>query len=152
MPETEEYGIRSFVYRARRPFHPARLREVVQGAALQQVLRAKGSFWLATRVLQAGQLQKTGRFLVMSAGPTWLAAIPRAEWPEGEQVGAYLARYWDERAGDCRQELVFIGVNLNEAALRSALDACLLTDGEMELGPERRAFFEDPFPAWLARP
>ncbi|NWF80357.1 MAG: GTP-binding protein [Chloroflexi bacterium] len=147
-PETEEYGIRSFVYRARRPFHPARLREVVHGATLQQVLRAKGSFWLATRVWRAGQFQKTGRFLAMGAGPTWLAAIPRAEWPQTPELDAYLARYWDDSVGDCRQELVFIGVNVDEAALRARLDACLLTDGEMALGPERWEFFEDPFPAW----
>ena len=151
VPETEEYGIRSFVYRARRPFHPARLREVVQGTALQQVLRAKGTFWLATRVWRAGQLQKTGRYLAMGAGATWLAAIPKAEWPQGEQVDAYVARYWDDRMGDCRQELVFIGVNVDEAAMRLALDACLLTDSEMELGPERWEFFDDPFPAWPAR-
>jgi G3E family GTPase len=151
VPETEEYGIRSFVYRARRPFHPARLREVVYGRALQQVLRAKGTFWLATRVWRAGQLQKAGRYLTLSAGGTWLAALPKAEWPQGDQVNDYVARYWDDRVGDCRQELVFIGVNLDEAALRGALDACLLTDAEMDLGPERWAFFEDPFPAWPAR-
>jgi hypothetical protein len=103
------------------------LREVVHGAALQQVLRAKGSFWLATRVWRAGQLQKAGRYLAMGAGATWLAAIPKAEWPRGEQVDSYLARYWDDQVGDCRQELVFIGVNLDEAALRGALDACLLS-------------------------
>jgi len=148
VPETEEYGIHSFVYRARRPFHPARLREVIHGTALQQVLRAKGTLWLASRVWRAGQLQKAGRYLAMGAGTTWLAAIPRAEWPRSEQVDAYIARYWDDHVGDCRQELVFIGVNVDEAALRGALDACLLTDSEMDLGPERWEFFDDPFPAW----
>ncbi len=148
VPETEEYGISSFVYRARRPFHPARLHEVIQGGALQQVLRAKGTLWLATRIWRAGQFQKAGRFLALGAGMTWLAAIPKAEWPRSEQVDAYVARYWDERVGDCRQELVFIGVNVNEAALRADLDACLLTDSEMELGPERWEFFDDPFAAW----
>ncbi|NTV64716.1 MAG: GTP-binding protein [Oscillochloris sp.] len=148
IPEIEEYGIRSFVYRARRPFHPARLREALYGSALQQVLRAKGTFWLASRVWRAGQLQKTGRYLALGAGATWLAAIPRAEWPQGEQVDAYLDRYWDASVGDCRQELVFIGVKLDEAALRAALDACLLSDGELELGPEGWERFADPFPAW----
>ncbi|NTU84926.1 MAG: GTP-binding protein [Chloroflexales bacterium] len=151
IPETEEYGIRSFVYRARRPFHPARLRAVLYGNALQQVLRAKGTFWLASRVWRSGQLQKTGRYLAMGAGATWLAAIPRAEWPQGEQTAAYLDRYWDDSVGDCRQELVFIGVKVDEAGLRAALDSCLLSDAELALEPEEWAQFDDPFPAWPRR-
>ncbi|NCC31024.1 MAG: GTP-binding protein [Chloroflexia bacterium] len=148
VPETQEYGIKSFVYRARRPFHPTRLRTMLQGTALQQVLRAKGTFWLASRVGRAGQLQKTGRYLALGAGTTWLAAVPRAEWPQGEHVDAYVTHYWDKTVGDCRQELVFIGVNMDEGAIRRALDTALLTDSELDLGPERWELFEDPFPAW----
>jgi G3E family GTPase len=151
VPETEEYGISSFVYRARRPFHPERLHALIRGTALQQVLRAKGTFWLASRVWRAGRLQKTGRYLSLGAGATWLAALPADERPQTPEVADYLARYWDEAVGDCRQELVFIGVKLDEAALRGALDAALLTDSELDLGPERWESFVDPFPAWPAR-
>jgi G3E family GTPase len=151
VPETEEYGISSFVYRARRPFHPERLHAVIRSTALQQVLRAKGTFWLASRVWRAGQLQKTGRYLSLGAGATWLAALPADERPQTPVVADYMARYWDDTVGDCRQELVFIGVKMDEAALRSALDAALLTDSELDLGPERWEFFTDPFPAWPQR-
>lgn len=151
VPETEEYGISSFVYRARRPFHPERLHAVIRSTTLQQVLRAKGTFWLASRVWQSGRLQKTGRYLSLGAGATWLAALPADERPQTPEIADYLARYRDDTVGDCRQELVFIGVKMDEAALRSALDAALLTDSELELGPERWEFFADPFPAWPQR-
>jgi G3E family GTPase len=151
VPESEEYGITSFVYRARRPFHPQRLRALLQSATLQQVLRSKGTFWLATRVWRAGRWQKVGRYLQVTPGAPWLASTPRAEWPQTPEVEQYVARYWDDSVGDCRQEVVFIGVKMDEGAIRLALDGALLTDAELELGPERWAFFEDPFPAWTER-
>lgn len=148
VPETEEYGIRSFVYRARRPFHPERLHSVLLGATLQQVLRAKGTFWLASRLGRAGILQKTGRFVAFGPGPVWLVAIPPAEWPQTPEVFDYLERYWDAEVRDCRQELVFIGINMDETAIRSALDQALLSEVEMALGPEHWFAFHDPFPVW----
>ncbi|MCG8352460.1 MAG: GTP-binding protein [Chloroflexales bacterium] len=148
VPETEEYGIGSFVYRARRPFHPKRFHGLISGSVLQQVLRSKGAFWLASRVWRAGRWSKVGRYVQIGGGAPWLASVPRAEWPQTPEVAAYVDRYWDNQVGDCRQELVFIGVKMDEAAIGAALDACLLSDGELELGPERWEFFEDPFPAW----
>nr|WP_320410736.1 GTP-binding protein [Candidatus Viridilinea mediisalina] len=117
--------------------------------SLQQVLRAKGTFWLATRVHRAGQLQKTGRYLAMGGGALWLAAVPRNEWPQAAEVDAYVARYWDATVGDCRQELVCIGIKMNESAIRTALDAALLTDEELALDPEGWQQFDDPLPAWV---
>ncbi|MFN3374803.1 MAG: GTP-binding protein, partial [Chloroflexus sp.] len=148
IPEAEEYGVRSFVYRSRRPFHPERLYSTLCGATLQQVLRAKGTFWLASRLERAGILQKVGRFLSFGAGPVWLAAIPPDERPQTPEVMEYLDRYWDPAVGDCRQELVFIGINMDEMTIRAALDQALLTDDELALGPERWYAFRDPFPAW----
>jgi G3E family GTPase len=148
VPETEAYGIHSFVYRARRPFHPERLRSVVQDGTLKQVLRSKGTFWLASRVWRAGRWSKVGRYLSITSGAPWLASTPRAEWSETPEVEAYVARYWDDAVGDCRQELVFIGVQMDEAGIRAAFDRALLTDGELELGAERWALFADSFPAW----
>ncbi len=148
IPETEEYGVHSFVYRSRRPFHPERLYATLCGMTLQQVLRAKGMFWLASRLERAGILQKVGRFLSFGAGPVWFAAIPSDERPQTPEVMEYLGRYWDPAVGDCRQELVFIGVNMDEMAIRAALDQALLTDDELVLSPECWHTFRDPFPAW----
>ncbi len=148
IPETEEYGVTSFVYRSRRPFHPQRLYNALCGATLRQVLRAKGTFWLASRLWRAGLLQKTGRFLALGGGPVWMAALPAAERPQTPEILAYLDRYWDSEVGDCRQELVFIGIKMDEAAIRADLDQALLTDSEMALGPDHWLTFPDPFPAW----
>lgn len=148
IPEAEEYGVRSFVYRSRRSFHPERLYATLCGTTLQQVLRAKGTFWLASRLERAGIFQKTGRFLSVGAGPVWFAAIPPDERPQTPEVLEYLDRYWDSAVGDCRQELVFIGVNMDEVSIRAALDQALLTDDEMALGPERWHALHDPFPVW----
>jgi len=76
------------------------------------------------------------------------ATVTSARWSETPEVAAYMARYWDDAVGDCRQELVFIGVQTDEAGIRAAFDQALLTDGELELGPERWALFADSFPAW----
>ncbi|MGQ9612954.1 GTP-binding protein [Chloroflexus sp.] len=148
IPETEEYGIKSFVYLARRPFHPQRFFHLIHGNTLRQVLRAKGTFWLASRCWRAGHLQKTGRFLSFGPGPIWLAAIPDDERLQTPEVEAYLERYWDPDVGDCRQELVFIGVNVDQKQVCAELDWALLNDVEMKAGPEQWQMFPDPFPRW----
>ncbi|MCU0490336.1 MAG: GTP-binding protein [Chloroflexaceae bacterium] len=147
-PETEEYGISSFVYRARRPFHPQRLMSLITDSTLQQVLRSKGTMWLATRVWRAGVWAKVGRYAALTGGRTWLAAIPADEWPQTPEVSTYRERYWHPEVGDCRQELVFIGIHMPRAQIEAGLDACLLTDAEMALGPEGWESFSDSFPRW----
>jgi G3E family GTPase len=151
-PETEEYGIRSFVYRARRPFHPARLYALWTNRALMgQVLRSKGFVWLATRPDWIGQWSQAGRILTLAPIGIWWAAVPQDEWPDwpsDPEEQSYIASNWQEPFGDRRQELVIIGQHLDEAALRAALDACLLTDAELGAGPADWAKLEDPWPAW----
>jgi G3E family GTPase len=146
-PETEVFGIGSFVYRARRPFHPARFRDLVQ-REWPGVLRSKGCFWLATRPAFSGTWSQAGAAARHGPGATWWAAVPRPDWPEDAETLAYIEEHWAEPWGDRRQELVLIGIDLDEAALRASLDACLLTDAEMAGGPSAWMRLADPFPAW----
>jgi G3E family GTPase len=148
-PETEEYGIHSFVYRARRPFHPTRFWGLLQEpATFRGVLRSKGFFWLASRNEVTGLWSHAGGSASCEAAGLWYAALPEEEWPEDEENQAQLRKDWAEPWGDRRQELVFIGSGMDEAALRSRLDAALLDDKEMAQGPARWARLPDPFPPW----
>lgn len=147
-PETEEYGIRSFVYRARRPFHPEKFHRFID-SAWPGVIRAKGHFWLATRPSWVGELSHAGALVKHSAMGFWWANIPEARWPDSEEWRASIKRNWDDVYGDRRQELVFIGADMDEADLRQRLDDCLV--GEVD-AKEMQVFdwkaLPDPFPAW----
>ncbi|ACL23547.1 MULTISPECIES: zinc metallochaperone GTPase ZigA [Chloroflexus] len=144
-PETEEYGITSFVFRARRPFHPQRLWDLFH-SEWPGVLRSKGIFWLATRMNQCGIWSQAGAACRIEPGGWWWAASDEQPTDPAEQ--AALAALWDAQWGDRRQELVFIGQDMDEDALRRQLTACLLTDAEMRLGPGGWATFPDPFGSW----
>ncbi|MCU0654735.1 MAG: zinc metallochaperone GTPase ZigA [Polyangiaceae bacterium] len=149
-PETEEYGIRSFVLRARRPFHPARFWDLLQQPeSFRGVLRSKGFFWLASRMEVTGIWSHAGGSASYEAGGLWYAALPRDEWPEDEENLSQIRKDWQEPWGDRRQELVFIGVDLDEPALRRHFEGALLTDDEMARGPDAWARMEDPFPEWI---
>ncbi|MDO8185600.1 GTP-binding protein [Conexibacter sp. JD483] len=124
-PETEEYGIGSFVFRAREPFHPERLWERLN-QPWEGVLRAKGFFWLASRGELAGEWSQAGK--VLSVGPAGLWASPAARG----------------------QELVFIGDGLDQEQIEADLDACLLSDAEREVGESAWTLLADPFPRWEA--
>ncbi|WP_342235105.1 zinc metallochaperone GTPase ZigA [Inquilinus sp. OTU3971] len=145
-PETLEYGVESFVYRARRPFHPARLH-----AAFQQpwpgVIRSKGHFWLATRPGWVGEMSQAGAILRHEAIGFWWAAVPRERWPQDPEMRGMIEARWDPVFGDRRQELVFIGIGMDQAAIRRELDACLL-DPPAGFDPAGWADLPDPFPAW----
>ncbi|WP_159912105.1 zinc metallochaperone GTPase ZigA [Pantoea sp. 18069] len=147
VPETEEYGIRSFVYRARRPFHPQRFFELVE-SEWPGVVRSKGFFWLASHPSLAGSWSQAGAVARHGPAGTWWAAVPEAHWPEDAQAVALIRAKWDERTGDARQELVLIGIAMDEAALRARLDHCLLTDAEMACGPEVWTTWPTPFADW----
>ena len=146
VPETEEYGIRSFVYHARRPFHPQRFWEWVNQD--WGVLRSKGFFWLATRMNTACLWSQAGGASRIEPGGQWWAAAPKAEWPEDPEELTWIMADWQEPAGDRRQELVFIGIEMDEAQVRETLNACLLTDAEAANGEGAWRRMEDPFPQW----
>jgi G3E family GTPase len=150
--EADQYGIGSFVYRARRPFNAERLWQLLH-EEWKGVLRSKGFFWLATRNDVAGSLSQAGGVCRHGPAGMWWAAQPRDEWPEDEELAAEIAADWhgaaeDATIGDRRQELVLIGVALDAERWRAKLDACLLTDAEYALGPQGWQGLPDPFPAW----
>jgi G3E family GTPase len=147
--EEDEYGISSFVYARRRPFHPERLWGLLEGA-WPGVIRAKGFFWVATRHNLVAEWSQAGR--VLSVGPMgmWWAAVTEEErQAQAELFQESAAAQWQEPFGDRRQEIAFIGSDMNRAEIESQLDACLLTDEELAQGPLEWADFSDPMPAWV---
>ncbi|WP_312362310.1 GTP-binding protein [Ensifer sp.] len=149
IPETEEYGIRSFVYKARRPFDPTRFQAFL-ARPWPGVVRAKGFFWLATRPYHVGELSQAGALVRTSKMGLWWSAVPRDQWPRDpdflKAVGPYIDPVW----GDRRQEIVFIGADpMDEIELTRELDACLVTDSSFQ--PERWRDLPDPFASWSQR-
>jgi G3E family GTPase len=125
-PETEEYAISSFVYRAREPFDPTKLHAFFNWP-MTGVLRAKGFFWLATRSQWIGELSHAGSLIRHHAVGRWWAAIPRQNWPRQRDLVNRIGKGWHNMWGDRRQELVFIGSrDMDQAAITAALDDCLL--------------------------
>lgn len=148
-PETEEYGISSFVFRARRPFHPARFCQVM-AHELAGVVRSKGYFWLASRPEFAGAWSQAGGVARQELGGMWWASVPRERWPQDDESLKFIRANWMDGVGDARQELVFIGMNMDESALRARLGSALLTDEEMAEGPGEWRHYSDPFAPWVA--
>lgn len=147
--ETEEYGINHFVYEARRPFHPERLWDLLGDERRQQgLLRSKGYFWVASRPKLVGYWSQAGRIYEIRPVGLWWADVPQPAWPEDEEMLEAIQADWCDETGDRRQEIVFIGRGLDEAAFRVDLDHCLLTDEEMALGETEWEQFEDPLPPW----
>ena len=149
VPETEEYGISSTAYRARRPFHPQRFHAFLnQEWTNGRLLRSKGYFWLASRPHEAGSWSQAGGLMRYGYAGRWWRFVPEAQWPSDEASREEIRQKWHGEAGDCRQELVFIGQNIDFQRLRAELDACLLSDYEWNLGPEHWLRLLDPFEAW----
>lgn len=146
-PETEEYGISSFVYRARKPFHPQRFFDFVN-SEWQGVIRSKGFFWLASNPEFAGSWSQAGAMARHGVAGYWWAAVPDEHWPEDQNSRDAIERNWDDLTGDARQEIVLIGMDMDQDALTAQFDACLLTDDEMALGANEWEQFDNPFTGW----
>ncbi|MCY9109753.1 GTP-binding protein [Bacillus atrophaeus] len=144
-PETEEYGITSFVYRRQKPFHPVRLMNWLEKWPTD-IVRAKGFFWLASRNDTAGLLSQAGTSLMIQGAGDWIAAYSEEERQEAFQDDPELLENWDERYGDRKTELVFIGIQMDLADITASLDTCLLTDEEMTAD---WPLFEDPLPEFI---
>ena len=149
IPETEEYGIGSFCYEARRPFHPDKFHEFLHNTKQYgKLIRSKGFFWLATRPEYAGQWSQAGGIARYGFAGLFWKAVPEKDWPEDEEYLASIKNQWVEPFGDMRQELVFIGQGLDQEKMTQKLNECLLTEEEVLKGREYWETLKDPFPAW----
>ncbi|HBP85516.1 MAG TPA: 4-hydroxytetrahydrobiopterin dehydratase [Gammaproteobacteria bacterium] len=149
LPETQEYGIASFCYEARRPFHPDHFHDFLHGTEqFGKLIRSKGYFWLATRPQFAGQWSQAGGIARYGFAGMFWKAVPEKNWPQDEEALAFIKKQWIEPFGDMRQELVFIGQNLDQQGMTQALDDCLLSEEEVLKGKTFWQTLPDPFPAW----
>jgi G3E family GTPase len=149
VPETEEYGIGSFTYEARRPFHPEKFHEFLHGTdKYGKLIRSKGYFWLASRPEFAGQWSQAGGIARYGFAGMFWKAIPEKNWPTDEEYLASIKKSWVEPFGDMRQELVFIGQGLDKSGMASALDDCLLSEEDVLRGKAYWTTLQDPFPVW----
>jgi G3E family GTPase len=150
VPETEEYGITSFVYRESDPFDPEKLHAFFN-KQWPGVVRAKGFFWISTRPDYVGEVSQAGAFVKHEGMGRWWISVPKNRWPDNnEQFEDMLKKYWTKDYGDRRQEIVFIGLSaeMDKDAIRKELDACLVKNylnNETE-----HANSNDPFPQWFA--
>ncbi|MDK1376463.1 MULTISPECIES: zinc metallochaperone GTPase ZigA [unclassified Sinorhizobium] len=149
VPETEEYGIRSFVYRARRPFDPLRFQDFID-RSWPGVVRAKGFFWLATHPDYVGEISQAGALVRTGKMGLWWTAVPKNSWPQDPGFLTMMKPYLDPIWGDRRQEIVFIGADpMDEAKIRAELDACLVDSTKFT--PELWCDLPDPFASWERR-
>ncbi|WP_407311189.1 GTP-binding protein [Pseudomonas sp. nanlin1] len=134
--ESDTYGVTSWVYRERAPFHPQRFLDFLQRPWRNgRLLRSKGYCWLANRHLETGLLVHSGGQFQWDYVGHWWNFIEQSQWPRDEYRLQSIMTKWDSIVGDCRQELVFIGQDLDTHALQRALDDCLLSAEEIAAGP-----------------
>ncbi len=141
------HGISSFTFRAKVPFHPERFMDWLE-SDWHGVIRAKGLFWLVSRPTEIGLLQLVGSTLDVVSIGTWWADTPKDQWPEESELRKLIESQWDQTAGDRKQELIIIGANMDEKALRQGFSQALLTDDEYALGKDHWIQQGDEFPQW----
>lgn len=146
-PETEEYGISSTVFRARKPFHPERLWNFIRQDC-QNYLRIKGLFWVANRPNHIGLWSQAGQVASLECAGRWYAASPQEAWPTDQDELNQLKQSWDQVYGDRGQELVFIGQHIDSKKTHEKLAQCLVTDEEDRGGMPVWSQFKDPLPVW----
>ena len=144
--ESEEYGISSFAFIARKPFHPQRFYEFLhQDWPQGKLLRSKGYFWLASEPNYAWQWHQAGGIARYGMAGLFWHAVPRDGWPNDDEAIMAIESSFVAPFGDCRQELVFIGQKLNKEQILAQLEACLLTDEELAKGQATWSELASPF-------
>lgn len=148
IPETEEYGIQSFVYRAREPFNPTKIHAFFN-QSWPGIVRAKGFFWLSTRPEFVGEISQAGALVRHQGIGNWWTAVPKERWPQEQEALKIIEKNWDDHYGDRRQEIAFIGLSseMDKMQICQQLDACLVKDFLND--PNRYQQLADPFPVWF---
>lgn len=147
-PETEEYGIGSFVFRSQKPFHPERFWKYLNEDYPAEIIRAKGLFWLASRPNDALSFSQAGGSSRMEKAGFWWCSMPmkeRLNYPSFVANQTYIESKWSKQWGDRLNELVFIGQHMNKETILTNLEKCLLSDDEI-ISFQNKKVFKDPFP------
>lgn len=134
-PETEEYGISSFVYRTKKPFDPERFLKFIKEQFPNNIIRSKGLFWLASRPNQALIWGQAGGSVKADSAGVWWSSMPfesRIQQLAFVENKDLIESDWDVTFGDRKNEIVFIGQNLNEQDIKAQLDTCLSTNKELK--------------------
>ena len=147
-PETEEYGVTSFVYRARDPFDPEKIHSFFN-QEWPGVIRAKGFFWISSRPNFVGEVSQAGAFVRHQGIGKWWAAVNEEQWPDDKSFRLNINKIWAKGYGDRRQEIVFIGLKneMNESFIKNKLDGFLIKNYSINLANTLR--YKDPFPEWF---
>ena len=147
-PETEEYGVTSFVYRARDPFDPEKIYSFFN-QEWPGVIRAKGFFWISSRPNFVGEVSQAGAFVRHQGIGKWWAAVNEEQWPDDKSFRLNINKIWAKGYGDRRQEIVFIGLKneMNESLIKNRLDGFLIKNYSINLANTLK--YKDPFPEWF---
>ena len=147
-PETEEYGVTSFVYRARDPFDPEKIHSFFN-QEWPGIIRAKGFFWISSRPNFVGEVSQAGAFVRHQGIGKWWAAVNEEQWPDDKSFRLNINKIWAKGYGDRRQEIVFIGLKneMNESLIKNKLDGFLIKNYSINLANTLK--YKDPFPGWF---
>ena len=149
IPETEEYGISSFSYLARRPFDPQKFYQFLHDTEkFGKLIRSKGYFWLCSRPAYVWEWNQAGGIARYGFAGTFWKSVPQKNWPTDEASIDAINKNWEGPFGDMRQELVFIGQKLDKQNMTNALNDCLLSEDDVLKGKDYWVTLSDPFPEW----
>ena len=149
-PETEEYGISSFVFKSRRPFHPDRWWNYLNNQWHSSIIRSKGLFWIASRPNDAINWSQAGGSLRAEKAGVWWSSMPfgeRVRYRTFTDNQAAIEAHWDKRFGDRHNEIVIIGQDMDKGAIYNEIESCLCDSQELEQ-MQQYIFFNDPFPTF----
>ncbi len=150
IPETTEYGISSFVFRSRKPFHPQRFWNYINQDFASNIIRSKGMFWIASRNDVALNWSQAGGSLRAEPAGSWWCSMPmsqRLQFPSFVENQSDIEERWDKEFGDRYSEIVIIGQDLNSQQIEQEFESCLCTKDEIKAWKKKEPFL-DTWPVW----